>query len=93
MSDSDHRWMFSAEELAHTPSIRDGMPPAQEKIMRQKSCLFVVEMARLLKRCVCLIRFPSIFFLTSNVFSKQKRARLTRCMLHLPAILRRPVVR
>lgn len=42
------QWMFSAGELEQTPSVKLGMSVQNERSLRQKSILFILELARYL---------------------------------------------
>ena len=46
---NEQQWIFTEEELLHTPSIEDGMAPEQEKEMRYKGMTFIYQVGAMLK--------------------------------------------
>ncbi|EKG20224.1 Cyclin [Macrophomina phaseolina MS6] len=58
---NEQQWIFTEEELQHTPSIEDGMSPEQEKEMRYKGMTFIYQVGAMLK-------LPQLTLSTAGVF-------------------------
>lgn len=58
---NEQQWIFTEEDLLHTPSIEDGMPPEQEKEMRYKGMTFIYQVGAMLK-------LPQLTLSTAGVF-------------------------
>ncbi|KAL1619437.1 putative cyclin pch1 [Diplodia seriata] len=58
---NEQQWIFTEEELLHTPSIEDGMAPEQEKEMRYKGMTFIYQVGAMLK-------LPQLTLSTAGVF-------------------------
>ncbi|KAK8170636.1 cyclin-like protein [Phyllosticta citribraziliensis] len=58
---AEQQWIFTEEELLHTPSIEDGMSPADERELRRKGMNFVVQVGVMLK-------LPQLTLSTAGVF-------------------------
>ncbi|EKD13183.1 uncharacterized protein L3040_002985 [Drepanopeziza brunnea f. sp. 'multigermtubi'] len=56
------QWLFSAEELQATPSMCDGLDPAEERCRRAKGVNFIIQTGILLKLPQMTIGVASIFF-------------------------------
>lgn len=54
--------MFTEEELAHTPSIQDGMSPDKEKEIRSKGINFIRQVGIMLKLPELTLSTAAIFF-------------------------------
>ncbi|KAF2085029.1 cyclin-like protein [Saccharata proteae CBS 121410] len=58
---AEQQWMFTEEELLHTPSIEDGMTPEAEREMRFKGTNFIWQVGAMLK-------LPQLTLTTAAVF-------------------------
>ncbi|KAF4543805.1 Cyclin protein [Lasiodiplodia theobromae] len=58
---NEQQWIFTEEELLHTPSIEDGMSAEQEKEMRYKGMTFIYQVGAMLK-------LPQLTLSTAGVF-------------------------
>ncbi|KAF2147507.1 uncharacterized protein K452DRAFT_323577 [Aplosporella prunicola CBS 121167] len=58
---AEQQWLFTEEELLHTPSIEDGMKPEQEREMRYKGMTFIWQVGAMLK-------LPQLTLSTAGVF-------------------------
>ncbi|KAK7537648.1 cyclin-like protein [Phyllosticta citricarpa] len=58
---AEQQWIFTEEELLHTPSIEDGMSPADERELRRKGMNFIVQVGVMLK-------LPQLTLSTAGVF-------------------------
>lgn len=58
---NEQQWIFTEEDLLHTPSIEDGMSPEQEKEMRYKGMTFIYQVGAMLK-------LPQLTLSTAGVF-------------------------
>ncbi|KAL1301712.1 hypothetical protein AAFC00_005921 [Neodothiora populina] len=62
LAEADGQWLFTEEELAHTPSIQDGMPPEKEKEVRSKGINFIRQVGIMLKLPELTLSTAAIFF-------------------------------
>lgn len=58
---AEQQWIFTEDELLHTPSIEDGMSPADERELRRKGMNFIVQVGVMLK-------LPQLTLSTAGVF-------------------------
>lgn len=70
------QWLFTASELLRTPSILDGLPPAQEHANRSKGVNFITQVGILLK-------LPQVTLATASVYLH--RFYMRHSMVDLPS--------
>lgn len=56
------QWIFSEQELEQTPSILDGMPIAEERVLRQKGINFLQQVGMMLKLPMTTLSTAAVFF-------------------------------
>lgn len=61
-SEDSSNWLFTPAELAHSPSILDGLPVAEERCRRAKGVNFILQAGILLKLPMVTIGTASVFF-------------------------------
>lgn len=61
-AEEDSQWLFSEDELKSTPSMCDGLDPAEERYRRAKGVNFIIQVGILLKLPQMTIGVASIFF-------------------------------
>jgi len=62
LAEAEAQWLFTEEELSHTPSIQDGMSPAKEKEVRSKGVNFIRQVGIMLKLPELTLSTAAIFF-------------------------------
>lgn len=62
VAEAEEQWLFTEEELAHTPSIQDGMPPEKERDLRAKGINFIRQVGVMLKLPELTLSTAAIFF-------------------------------
>lgn len=62
LAEAEAQWLFTEEELAHTPSIQDGMSAEKEKEVRTKGINFVRQVGVMLKLPELTLSTAAIFF-------------------------------
>ena len=62
LAEAEQQWMYSEEDLLHTPSILDGMPPDEERQLRSKGTNFITQVGIMLKLPQTTLCTASIFF-------------------------------
>jgi hypothetical protein len=60
--EESNQWLFSEDEVASSPSIIDGLSPAEERYRRAKGVNFITQAAILLKLPQLTIAVASVFF-------------------------------
>lgn len=70
LAEAEAQWLFTEEELAHTPSIQDGMSPAKEREIRTKGINFIRQVGVMLK-------LPELTLSTAAVFFNRFLMRMT----------------
>ncbi|KAI5818797.1 cyclin-like protein [Pyronema omphalodes] len=58
---NESQWLFTEEELRHTPSVEDGIPPELEREQRSKGCNFITQLGIQLK-------LPQITLATASTY-------------------------
>ena len=91
LAEQEQQWIFTEDELLHTPSIMDGMAPETEREIRGKGVNFIVQVGAMLKLPQTTLYTAGIFFnrflmRTSLVDKKDGRKPLhhyvsPRCLL------------
>jgi hypothetical protein len=61
-SGDSSQWLFTEAELAHTPSVLDGLPVAEERCRRAKGVNFILQAGIILKLPMVTIGTASVFF-------------------------------
>ncbi|KAF1352228.1 cyclin-like protein [Delphinella strobiligena] len=62
LAEAEAQWLFTEEELAHTPSIQDGMSAEKEKEVRTKGINFIRQVGVMLKLPELTLSTAAIFF-------------------------------
>lgn len=62
LQEAEQQWLYTEEELLHTPSIRDGMSPEEERQLRSKGTNFITQVGIMLKLPQMTLSTASIFF-------------------------------
>lgn len=62
LAEAEAQWLFTEEELAHTPSAQDGMAPEREKELRSKGINFIRQVGIMLKLPELTLSTAAIFF-------------------------------
>ena len=62
LAEAEQQWMYTEEELLHTPSILDGMSPEEERQLRSKGTNFITQVGIMLKLPQTTLCTASIFF-------------------------------
>ena len=62
LAETEEQWLFSEEELAHTPSIQDGMSPEKERDLRAKGISFIRQVGIMLKLPELTLSTAAVFF-------------------------------
>ena len=62
LAEAELQWMYSEEDLLHTPSILDGMTPDEERQLRSKGTNFITQVGIMLKLPQTTLCTASIFF-------------------------------
>jgi protein BUR2 len=62
LAEAELQWMYSEEDLLHTPSILDGMSPDEERQLRSKGTNFITQVGIMLKLPQTTLCTASIFF-------------------------------
>ncbi|KAF2723041.1 cyclin-like protein [Polychaeton citri CBS 116435] len=75
LAEADAQWLFTEAELANTPSIQDGMPPAEERDLRSKGVNFIIQVGLLLKLPQLTLSTAAIFFQRFLMRASLKRER------------------
>lgn len=60
--EAEQQWIFTEEELLHTPSIVDGMSPEEERTLRKKGVNFILQVGMMLKLPQTTLSTAAIFF-------------------------------
>src|SRR4051794_6262621 len=60
-TEESNQWLFTDAELAHTPSVLDGLSVAEERFRRAKGVNFIIQAGILLK-------LPQLTLMTASVF-------------------------
>lgn len=74
LAESEKQWLYTEEELLHSPSIVDGMSPAEEHALRAKGANFILQVGVMTKipqttisaACVLFNRFLMRYSLVSK---------------------------
>ena len=61
-SEDSSQWLFTEAELAHTPSVLDGLPMLEERCRRAKGVNFILQAGMILKLPMITIGTASVFF-------------------------------
>nr|OQO26741.1 hypothetical protein B0A51_07720 [Rachicladosporium sp. CCFEE 5018] len=62
LAEAEAQWTFTPAELANTPSIQDGLSPAEEKDIRTKGVNFILQVGILLKLPQLTLSTAATFF-------------------------------
>lgn len=62
LEEAEQQWMYTEEDLLHTPSILDGMPPDEERQLRSKGTNFITQVGIMLKLPQTTLCTASVFF-------------------------------
>ena len=62
LAEAEEQWLYTEEELAHTPSIQDGMSPEKERELRAKGVTFVRQVGIMLKLPELTLSTAAVFF-------------------------------
>ncbi|KAI5275197.1 cyclin-like protein [Aureobasidium subglaciale] len=62
LAEAEAQWLFSEQELMHTPSVQDGMAPEKEKDIRAKGINFIRQVGIMLKLPELTLSTAAIFF-------------------------------
>ncbi|KAH0383749.1 cyclin-like protein, partial [Aureobasidium melanogenum] len=62
LAEAEAQWLFTEQELLHTPSVRDGMSPEKEKEIRAKGVNFIRQVGIMLKLPELTLSTAAIFF-------------------------------
>lgn len=62
LAEAEAQWLFTEEELAHTPSAQDGMSSEKEKELRSKGINFIRQVGIMLKLPELTLSTAAIFF-------------------------------
>ncbi|KXL41889.1 hypothetical protein M433DRAFT_50635, partial [Acidomyces richmondensis BFW] len=62
LAESSAQWLFTPAELAHTPSIQDGMSPAEEHATRAKGVQFIIQVGIMLKLPQLTLSTAAVYF-------------------------------
>jgi len=62
LAEAEEQWLFTEQELAHTPSIQDGMALEEEKALRAKGINFIRSVGIMLKLPELTLSTAAIFF-------------------------------
>ena len=62
LAEAEEQWIFNEVELAHTPSIQDGMTLDKEKELRAKGINFIRQVGIMLKLPELTLSTAAIFF-------------------------------
>lgn len=62
LAETEAQWLFTEDELSHTPSIQDGMSPEKEKEVRSKGINFIRQVGVMLKLPELTLSTAAIFF-------------------------------
>lgn len=68
------QWLFTEEELAMTPSIIDGMTPAEERTLRRKGITFITQVGVMLKLPQTTLSTAAVFlnrYITRNTLKQR----------------------
>jgi protein BUR2 len=59
---SEQQWVFTEEELLRAPSILDGMPAEEERMLRRKGVNFILQVGMMLKLPQTTLSTAAVFF-------------------------------
>jgi protein BUR2 len=62
VEESEQQWVFTEEELLEAPSILDGMPAEEERMMRRKGVNFILQVGMMLKLPQTTLSTAAVFF-------------------------------
>lgn len=62
LRETEQQWIYPEFALDNTPSIVDGMPPDQERLLRSKGVNFITQVGVMLKLPQTTISTASVFF-------------------------------
>lgn len=62
LQDAEQQWIFTEEELEHTPSAVDGMSPKEERELRSKGVNFILQVGAMLKIPQVTISTAAVYF-------------------------------
>jgi protein BUR2 len=62
LAESEQQWIFTEEELQHTPSVLDGMSVEEEKERRAKGINFILQVGVMLKLPQVTISTAAVYF-------------------------------
>lgn len=75
LAEAEQQWIFSQEDLNRTPSVMDGMSPAEEQELRSKGVNFIMQVGIALK-------LPQLTLDTAHVFFN--RFLMRHSLVHKP---------
>lgn len=62
LAEAEQQWIFTEDELLHTPSIVDGMAPDEERERRNKGINFITQVGIMLKLPQTTLTAAAVFF-------------------------------
>ncbi|KAK4953510.1 hypothetical protein LTR66_013628 [Elasticomyces elasticus] len=62
LAEAEAQWIYTEEELAHTPSVQDGMAPEKERELRWKGVNFIQQVGIMLKLPQLTLSTAAVFF-------------------------------
>jgi protein BUR2 len=62
LAETEQQWLYTEEELLWSPSIVEGMPPEEERILRSKGVNFIIQVGIMLKLPQTTISTAAVFF-------------------------------
>lgn len=60
--EAEQQWIFTEDELLQTPSIVDGMPVEEERMLRRKGVNFILQVGMMLKLPQTTLSTAAVFF-------------------------------
>lgn len=60
--ETEQQWLFTEDELLRSPSICDGMPPEEERMLRSKGVNFITQVGIMLKLSHSTLGTAAVFF-------------------------------